>query len=148
MCDHKQGIGRPEFVSGSSTSCDFLFYWKTSLACPPFDEVECMVADKKGNVYDLSSLSLPNQNYDIRPNQGTRYALNVCRSHVHNSLVSECPNKAAVCWGKLSGMDNGTHVHMKWRYFDVGQVTLGPKLDKENDGLILEYRWETNVAQV
>ena len=118
MCDHQRETGKPEFFSATPNKCDYIFTWKTSLACSPV-ESECIVFDKDNNFYDLTSLSLSAQNYEIRPDSKTRYSLNVCRSHVSGSIETGCPNKAAVCFGTLQeGSSDGNN----WKYFDAGQV--------------------------
>ena len=136
MCDHMKGLGAPEFfpstILSHNNKCEYIFTWKTKLACAALEETECVVSDKDGNIYDLSSLSLPDGDYDIRPDTTTKYLLNVCRSHVTPFSEAACPEKAAVCYGNLVESRG-------WKYNNVGQVGQGPRIDERSKNIILEY---------
>lgn len=87
----------PVFVT-EAQDCTYLFEWPTVHACPPFDVIECSVIDDKGIYYDLSRLSLPNENYYIKNpiSDNKTFVINVCRSVVHTP-DSLCPYTSAAC---------------------------------------------------
>ncbi|XP_023345744.1 cation-independent mannose-6-phosphate receptor [Eurytemora carolleeae] len=93
LCNHEIERGAPELVV--ERDCELEIEWKTSLACPPHQEVQCSLPTMDG-VIDLSSLSLPHQNYQVESDTGEIFLLNVCRSLVHNNQ-SRCPYQAAAC---------------------------------------------------
>jgi hypothetical protein len=127
-CDHKVGDGMPEL--GFHNDCSYNFIWKTTRACPPFNEVECKVADENGEIFDLSPLALPDSNYEVTTGHGSSFAINVCKSLVHTPTY-HCPYNSAVC--QRSAGEGGKNV-----FTNVGELVDGPKLD-EHSRLILEY---------
>lgn len=53
-------------------------------ACPPFKVADCGLRDPKGGQYDLSSLSLNDDNYQTIDHVAKKkFIFNVCRSLVH-----------------------------------------------------------------
>jgi len=51
----------------------------------------CCYTDSNGNNYDLSSLSLPDRNYELMSTDGTmRFALSICTSLVHTRGLFLC----------------------------------------------------------
>ncbi|XP_064475457.1 cation-independent mannose-6-phosphate receptor-like [Ornithodoros turicata] len=97
VCDHLTD-GRatgPTFVAEDS-NCTYLFEWRTSFACPKIAESECSVNLNDTHMVDLSPLSNPKENYEIRTSSGTRVVLNVCRSVIYKP-ESACPSTAGAC---------------------------------------------------
>jgi hypothetical protein len=45
--------------------------------------------DQKGNLYDLSSLSLANDNYEIQTSGTSKFLINVCRSIVRQVAMPQ-----------------------------------------------------------
>ncbi len=129
-CDHKAKIGRPEFVNEDKDTCKHNFVWMTSMACPPFKDVDCTTTDKDGKVYDLSALALPNSNYEVVSDivGKSTFVLNVCKTLVHTQGSARCPLNAAACL-----RDDQDQV-----FTNIGEVTDGPKFNEENQ-LVLEY---------
>lgn len=130
-CDHSRNLGHPEFAS--SDPCSVYFVWTTTLACPPFREIECRVADPDDDtkVYDLWPLSLPGSNYEVWANKKSRYLINVCRSLVHTPPY-KCPYNTAICKGTQNEVGSG------WTFTNLGEPTDGPKFDSQKR-LVLEY---------
>ena len=82
VMDH--GTLKLHLFTEESFNCKYLFDWPTRYACPPIKVGECIVKDPAGSVYDLSSLALINDNYEVSDTaQKKRYVINVCRSLVH-----------------------------------------------------------------
>jgi len=92
-CNHEVGIGSPELVA--EEDCVVEFNWVSILACPPHYMVQCSVPTSNGFV-DLSSLSLPHENYQVELDSGDIFVLNLCRSLVHTN-TTKCPYKSAAC---------------------------------------------------
>ena len=110
-------------------NCTYNFIWKSSLACPPFDKVDCTVKDENGELFDFSPLALSDTNYEIPMGQ-SYIILNVCKSLVHSPSI-KCPYKSAVCHG-FDDQNGEKH------YENLGEVTNGPFLDDHNR-LVLSY---------
>ena len=62
-CDQEIGIGQPMLIYNES--CSYNFIWKTTFACPPFDEVDCATMDENMEIFDFSPLTLSDTNYQI-----------------------------------------------------------------------------------
>ena len=143
MCDHNIAIGKPEYFPSSilkaNNECEYIYTWKTKLACATLEETECVVSDKDGNVYDLSSLSLSNSDYDISVDSKTKYLLNVCRNHVTSTLEAECPQNAAVCYGTLINNAGDKQRTKTWQYTNAGQVVHRPRIEERTKNVILDY---------
>jgi hypothetical protein len=84
VCNHAvDGLAGPHWLEETS-DCAYRFEWPTKRACPPFKIGDCSIRDSHGQQYDLSSLALPDDNYDyIVPAAKKKYIFNVCRSLVH-----------------------------------------------------------------
>ena len=129
LCDHDVGVGTPQL--GISDECHFVFTWKTSFVCPPYDKIDCRVADENGEVFDFSDLALSDSNYQIpMRNSNEVIILNACKSLVH-STMSRCPYKSAVCLRKENS--NGS-----FTFANLGEAKKSPFLDEYNR-LVLEY---------
>ena len=139
FCDHKSGMGTPIILGTIQKECEYFFIWKTSLTCT-MKETECITSDKDNNIYDLTSLTLAKQNYEISSDEETKYLLNICRSHVTLSSKANCPSKAAVCYGTLQAESKSPEGTKSWKYINAGQVTQGPKVDDYTKDVILEYK--------
>lgn len=138
-CHHAhEDTDGPIFIA-EAEDCTYLFQWPTVHACPPFDVMECSATDGNGLYYDLSRLSLPNENYYVKyPSANKTFVINVCRSVVHtpNSL---CPYTSAACLidssSKLEPINLGTVLHAP--YFDSGKIkinyTSGDPCDEEDE---------------
>ena len=87
VCDHKtSGVNGPKFINQTSEgSCVYTFEWPTAFACTPFKSVECTAQDDSGNQYDLTKLTLMNDNYKystvLPPHR--LFVINVCTTLVH-----------------------------------------------------------------
>lgn len=128
MCDHEEsGYDGPVFIQ-EDDSCTYQFIWRTRVACPPFQVVDCTYITENGTVYDLSELSssLMNEEY-YSPNHSKKYVLNVCRSVVH-SKESRCPYKSAACIVDAEKENQAV---------SIGEVSSGPFI--ENGALVLKY---------
>lgn len=96
VCDHStMGAEGPAFLS-ESDDCTYTFQWRTLLACPPIIKSECTVSLGAAGLVDLSPLSDPRGNYEVRAPSGVKYVLNVCRSIVY-SPGSACVKTAGAC---------------------------------------------------
>jgi hypothetical protein len=73
-------------------------------------------SDKAGLLYDLSSLSLSDDNYEVQASGTSKFLLNVCRSVVRQ-IDYDCPYHAAVC---AASIDPATS--QKWTFRNIGQV--------------------------
>ena len=85
-----KSISGPVFVE-KTAGCQYIFEWATTYACTPFKIGSCFVSDPQGNSYDLSSLTLNNDNYEVIANDHgnvQKYIINVCRSLVHKASKS------------------------------------------------------------
>jgi len=129
LCHHDVKKGYPT-VSSTDDECHYNLEWYTELACPPHDQVQCSIAGPDG-VIDLTSLSLPHDNYQVASENGGDFILNICRSLVHNNK-SHCPYQSAACFTKEGS--NG-----QVNYDNLGQVRSGLKLDTDNK-VYLEYK--------
>ncbi|XP_035222792.1 cation-independent mannose-6-phosphate receptor-like isoform X1 [Stegodyphus dumicola] len=119
----------PYFVS-EAEDCTYLFEWPTVHACPPFDVIECSVIGDNGAYYDLSRLSLPNENYYVKhPMYEKNFVINVCRSVVHTP-DSVCPYTSASCIVDVSN-------HPVDEPVNLGRVGQGPYID--NGKLKINY---------
>ena len=95
LCHHSGGLGEPKLYT-LEEGCSYRLEWLTQLACPPHDVVQCRVDTEQGQEVDLTSLSLPHDNYQVKDDQGREYVINICRSIVHTKR-SHCPYKSAAC---------------------------------------------------
>ncbi|KFM80408.1 Cation-independent mannose-6-phosphate receptor, partial [Stegodyphus mimosarum] len=119
----------PYFVS-ETKDCTFLFEYPTVHACPPFDIVQCSVIGEHGTYYDLSRLSLHNNNYYLKhPMYEKQFVINVCRSVVHTPH-SLCPYTSASCLVDISS-------HPVDEPVNLGRVSEGPYID--NGKIKLNY---------
>lgn len=84
MCDQsKSGQEGPSFLN-ETEDCTYQFVWPTSMACTPFKIGDCSVRGTNGDQFDLSSLSLNDDNYQtIDHLTKKKYIFNVCRSLIH-----------------------------------------------------------------
>lgn len=84
VCDQsKTGLAGPTFLN-ETEDCVYQFVWPTAQACPPFKVADCGLRDPSGGQYDLSSLSLNDDNYQTIDHVAKKkYIFNVCRSLVH-----------------------------------------------------------------
>lgn len=120
LCEHGQNVSQPR-ASLLNDGCQLEVEWRTGLACPPHQEVQCSLATTSGLV-DLSSLSMPGNNYQIQSEGGGEFSINVCRSLVH-SQASHCPYSAAACFTKsVNGTPDSNN---------LGQLAKGPKFDAD-----------------
>ncbi|XP_062912676.1 cation-independent mannose-6-phosphate receptor [Mobula hypostoma] len=126
-CDHRQTPGKPVFLR-ETPDCTYLFEWRTSYACPPFQSIECTARDSNGNSYDLSSLSQSHANWEIdqQANVEQKYYINVCKSLVPQNGSWECPFRAGVC------LKDGS------KYTSLGEVVAGPRWE-DSGVLTLQY---------
>ena len=120
LCEHGKEHERP-VATLLEDACQVEIEWRTELACPPHQEVQCSLSTPKG-IVDLSSLSLPGANYKVPSDSGGEFTINVCRSLVHTSN-SHCPYTAAACFTKTV---NGTSDSN-----NLGQLQEGPKIDAD-----------------
>ena len=88
--------------------------------------------DQSGSLYDLSSLSLPNDNYEIQTSGTSKFLINVCRSIVRQ-IGYDCPYHASACAASI-----GPGTPAQWSYLNIGQVNKGPAFDSDGK-LVLEY---------
>ena len=129
LCHHDVKTGAPEIIT-TDDGCHFHFEWYTELACPPHEQVQCSIAGPNG-VVDLSSLSLPHDNYEVSAENGGDFIMNICRSLVHSNK-SHCPYTSAACFTKTG--NNG-----QVNYDNLGQVSSGLQVDPDNK-VFLEYK--------
>lgn len=70
----------------------------TKYACTRPSTVDCTVRDKKGNIFDLNSLTKLNTNYVIDIGQKKKIILNICHSVINNDLDGvNCQFKSGIC---------------------------------------------------
>ncbi|XP_056014073.1 cation-independent mannose-6-phosphate receptor-like [Ostrea edulis] len=105
MCDQsKSGQEGPSFLN-ETEDCTYQFVWPTSMACTPFKIGDCSVRGTNGDQFDLSSLSLNDDNYQtIDHLTKKKYIFNVCRSLIHQKGET-CPFNSAACIVDLSVAD-------------------------------------------
>lgn len=132
-CEHPFGRinSKPYFIS-EAEDCTYLFEWPTTFACPPFHLSECVTVDDHGRSYDLSELSLFNDNYYIRNpmDLNQTFVINVCKSVVY-SPGALCPYVSASCLLDPSNPDASQ------RSLNLGQVTEIPYF--EDGKLLIKY---------
>nr|CAD7256732.1 unnamed protein product [Timema shepardi] len=115
----EQGVG--QFTIAKDDRCNFYFVWNTALACTPSKEVECIITDDKGEVYDLTSLSLSSSNHmNIDRGRKHKFFINVCHSVVFG-YGSMCAYNAGVC------MEDLKKPNYHNRFHNLGEVSEGPK---------------------
>ncbi|CAK8672502.1 unnamed protein product [Clavelina lepadiformis] len=116
-CHHNEQ-SKPTYIN-ETADCTYVFDWPTPKVCPPIKFVECLTQDSSGNQYDLSSLSLADQNYmaSLKGDTGGHlFYINVCRTLLHKPGVT-CPPDAATCvklpsnnkFVSLGKVDSGPH---------------------------------------
>ncbi|KAM4770926.1 cation-independent mannose-6-phosphate receptor [Rhinophrynus dorsalis] len=117
-CDHNEQ--KPVFLK-ETPDCTYMFEWRTPLACLPSKPIDCSYKDSNGNSYDLSSLSLHNENWEALPLPGTtqRYRMNVCKPLVPETGPGSCSNNAAAC------LIDGN------KAINLGQLANSPKWENE-----------------
>ncbi|XP_071956716.1 cation-independent mannose-6-phosphate receptor-like [Antedon mediterranea] len=124
-CDKQvKGAGEPKFINETS-DCTYVFEWATSLACPPFELVECSYRNSQGTQFDLSSLTHTKDNYKVMPFYQTTakpdiFYINICRPlvHSHNVEGSKCAGNSAAC------LQTGTAENPT--YADLGHISGPP----------------------
>lgn len=125
-CDQStNGTEGPIFLE-EKYDCTYMFEWPTSLVCLPYSVQECSTDDGKLH-YDLSPLSLSDNNYVIHFGKNSLFAINICRSIVTSNGI-QCPSSAA-CIIDFSKSD-------KPKETNIGKVS-SPYI--ENDKLKLRY---------
>ncbi len=81
------GSEGPVFLN-ETWDCEYLFEWPTAHACMPNIGTlpQCSVRDDQGVLYDLSTLTLTDDNYEVADERypGGRLIINVCAPVVHN----------------------------------------------------------------
>lgn len=117
VCDQsKTGLAGPTFLN-ETEDCVYQFVWPTTQACPPFKVADCGLRDPKGGQYDLSSLSLNDDNYQTIDHVAKKkFIFNVCRSLVHQKGET-CPFNSAACIVDLSVTDP------KKKFHNIGEVS-------------------------
>ncbi|KAG7219113.1 hypothetical protein INR49_019321 [Caranx melampygus] len=118
-CHPDKNPGEPTFIKETS-DCTYMFSWPTALACVPVKTTSCSYNDGQGHSYDLSSLAMDSQNWEVETSSedtSKRYYINVCRSLVQQGGPWKCPSSAASC------LKNGD------KYESLGQVDSGPTWD-------------------
>ncbi|CAN9507985.1 unnamed protein product [Ophioblennius macclurei] len=126
-CHPDQNPGEPEFIK-ETTDCTYLFTWRTALACLPTRTSSCSYIDDQGLSYDLSSLALDSNNWEVEVSPSSskqRFYINVCRSLVPQGGSWACPSGAASC------------MKVDEDYVSLGQVDSGPSWD----GTVLELQY-------
>ncbi|KAG8444174.1 hypothetical protein GDO86_009380 [Hymenochirus boettgeri] len=123
ICGHTDQ--QPYFLR-ETPDCSYMFQWPTPLACPPFKFIDCSYKDNEGNSYDLSSLSIHNENWKpILPGSTQKYRLNVCRSLVPEIGPASCKEGAAACLFEEN------------KSINLGEIASSPRWE---DGVsVLEY---------
>ncbi|KAM9840298.1 cation-independent mannose-6-phosphate receptor [Aulostomus maculatus] len=119
-CHPDMHPGAPEFIK-ETPECTYLFSWPTALACIPVKTSSCSYNDGQGLSYDLSSLAMETQNWEVEPSTDDtekRFYINVCRSLVPQGGSWKCPSSSAAC------------VKVGDKYSSLGQVTSGPTWDR------------------
>uniref|UniRef100_A0A3B4X1H8 Insulin-like growth factor 2 receptor n=1 Tax=Seriola lalandi dorsalis TaxID=1841481 RepID=A0A3B4X1H8_SERLL len=126
-CHPDKHPGEPAFIKETS-DCTYLFNWPTALACVPVKTTSCSYNDGQGHSYDLSSLAMDSQNWEVETSDvdtKKRFYINVCRSLVQQGGSWKCPSSAASC------VKDGDE------YMSLGQVDSGPTWD--GSILVLQY---------
>lgn len=98
------------FLFQRKDNCVFTITVHTPLACISTDAVDCTIKDR--NVfYNLSGLSLPNRNYEVRDSTDPAlvFSINVCRPVVMSQAGLRRMN-TGIC------RTNTTDANMKTRY--------------------------------
>lgn len=86
VCDHKSSYGinssAIQYIN-ETYDCAYHFIWTTSLACLPFHITQCLATDGSNNYYELSLLTLMDDNYEVVL-QTTKqmFVINVCTTLV------------------------------------------------------------------
>ena len=87
VCDHKAyGNDGPTYLN-ETDSCDYVFSWPTSLACPTrnYQMASCSLSHG-GHEYSLHELTLTNDNYMTELHTSTKryqFVINICSVLVH-----------------------------------------------------------------
>ncbi|XP_067674216.1 cation-independent mannose-6-phosphate receptor-like isoform X2 [Haliotis asinina] len=133
-CDHtKDGKKGPRYLREDG-DCTYQFEWPTSYACSPHKVSDCTATDPDGNVYDLSSLTRPNDNYIVdKSYKQLKFILNVCQTLVYKKDQT-CPPNSAAC------MVNLTETQQEKKFHKIGELTDKPvKFDTLSKTLIIQY---------
>ena len=86
-CDTSSyGTEGPVFLN-ETWDCEYIFEWPTSHACMPYNGMkpDCTVRDSFGKLYDLSSLTLTDDNYEVANprHPGGKVIVNICAPVIH-----------------------------------------------------------------
>ncbi|XP_023236304.1 cation-independent mannose-6-phosphate receptor-like [Centruroides sculpturatus] len=92
-CDSSTNGAKGPIFLEEKEDCTYVFEWPTSLVCLPYSLHQCSVDDGDFH-YDLSPLSLPDDNYMISHGQNLVFVINVCRSIVTKSGI-QCSSSGA-----------------------------------------------------
>ena len=145
LCHHSGGLGEPKLYT-LEEGCSYRLEWLTQLACPPHDVVQCRVDTEQGQEVDLTSLSLPHDNYQVKDDQGREYVINICRSIVHTKR-SHCPYKSAACSTVTSQgqvqydcLYNCLYNYLQVQVSSLGQVVGGLQYSEDDHQAFLDYR--------
>ncbi|KAL3881276.1 hypothetical protein ACJMK2_027732 [Sinanodonta woodiana] len=131
-CDQSTDGKRGPTFSDELDDCHYVFDWPTMYACPPFKTAGCSVQSDSGALYDLSSLSLKDDNYDyIDTTSKKKFYFNVCRSLVYQQGTT-CPYNAAVCMEDVNNKDS------RKKFTNLGEVNEH-QVKIENNRLMLAY---------
>nr|XP_006818196.1 PREDICTED: cation-independent mannose-6-phosphate receptor-like [Saccoglossus kowalevskii] len=149
-CDETIGHGKPElFLLGGI--CEYVFKWKTSLACPPSSE-PCVTA-YNGKIYDLQVLSRATGHWEVKDKDNV-YFINLCQP------VSEakCPEGSAICVRKSDGSYESLGLaktqHMKG-IVEITNIELqcsttvgkGPVIrSADSESCNFYFEWQSRVA--
>ncbi|XP_077442699.1 cation-independent mannose-6-phosphate receptor isoform X2 [Stigmatopora argus] len=119
-CNPDMHPGAPEFIK-ETTDCTYIFRWPSALACLPVKTSSCSYHDRAGHSYDLSSLAMESQNWEVgllTQDTNKRYYINVCRSLVPQGGSWKCPSGSASC------------LKVGDQYVSLGHATDGPTWDR------------------
>ncbi|GLH13669.1 Uncharacterized protein GBIM_18194 [Gryllus bimaculatus] len=104
-CNHQLNAERshPKFVE-KNNECSYSFVWYTAIACAQYTTHECKVEDDSGEVYDLSPLSLHDDDYVVWLNDKKGYwkfVINVCQPIMFGNRA-RCSSETAICMQNMS----------------------------------------------
>lgn len=123
LCDYSaSNHSEPKFQS-QDENCNFYFTWTTKEACPLRSTTSCFAVDQSEHLYDLSSLTLNDRNYQTIGDDAL-FLLNVCGS-LWFGKNEMCPSSSGACMKKGD------------EFYDIGQVKYPPRVS--NESVILKY---------